>query len=247
MKRFLRKLHRWLGLLMALQIIAWMASGLYFSLFPIEEIRGEHLTRPAESLSIEDLQSLGAPAAVKDTLDGHIGPGWSLDALTPFRRDGEVFWRVSGTHEGNRFSRLISADGLRVAPPLDAAEAERRAIGWLRQPAKAESVSRITQPPENLEFRGRPLPAWRIDFRSPDGLSLYLDPWTGELLARRTDRWRLFDFLWMLHIMDFENRDDFNHVLLQLAAALGLIVALSGLVFWAVTSRWFRRRPAVSQ
>ena len=27
MKPFLRKLHRWLGLLMALQILAWMVSG----------------------------------------------------------------------------------------------------------------------------------------------------------------------------------------------------------------------------
>ena len=63
----------------------------------------------------------------------------------------------------------------------------------------------------------------------------------GELLARRTDRWRIFDFLWMLHIMDFDTRDDFNHPLLQLAAVLGLIIALSGVVFWAMTTRLFRR------
>ena len=43
MKLFFRKVHRWLGLLMAVQIIAWMASGLYFAVFPIETIRGEHL------------------------------------------------------------------------------------------------------------------------------------------------------------------------------------------------------------
>ena len=41
MRKFLRKAHRWLGLLMALQIIAWMASGLYFSIFPIEVIRDD--------------------------------------------------------------------------------------------------------------------------------------------------------------------------------------------------------------
>ena len=43
MKKWFRKIHRWLGVLMALQILAWMASGLYFALFPIETIRGEHL------------------------------------------------------------------------------------------------------------------------------------------------------------------------------------------------------------
>ena len=52
-------------------------------------------------------------------------------------------------------------------------------------------------------------------------------------------------FLWMLHIMDFDTRDDFNHPLLQIAAALGLIIALSGVVFWAMTTRLFRRRRIV--
>ena len=70
---------------------------------------------------------------------------------------------------------------------------------------------------------------------------MYLDPWTGDLLARRTDRWRIFDFLWMLHIMDFDTRDDFNHPLLQIAALLGLIVALGGFVLWALTTPVFRR------
>jgi hypothetical protein len=58
MKIFFRKLHRWLGLLTAVQIIAWMGSGLYFSLIPISEIRGEHLTVPPESLDSAQLDSL---------------------------------------------------------------------------------------------------------------------------------------------------------------------------------------------
>jgi hypothetical protein len=46
----------------------------------------------------------------------------------------------------------------------------------------------------------------------------------------------------MLHIMDFDTRDDFSHPLLQLAAAAGLIIALSGVVLWAVTTTSFSRR-----
>jgi hypothetical protein len=55
----------------------------------------------------------------------------------------------------------------------------------------------------------------------------------------------VFDFLWMLHIMDFQTRDDFHHPLLQIAAALGLIVALGGVVLWALTTPVFRSRPRV--
>ena len=68
--------HRWLGLAMALQIVAWMASGLYFSIFPISEIRGEHLTRSPEEVSPEMLASMGSAARIVDALDGHFAPGW---------------------------------------------------------------------------------------------------------------------------------------------------------------------------
>ena len=54
----------------------------------------------------------------------------------------------------------------------------------------------------------------------------------------------MFDFFWMLHIMDFDEREDFNHPLLQIAAALGLIIALSGVVLWVLTTRLFRRRES---
>jgi len=45
--------------------------------------------------------------------------------------------------------------------------------------------------------------------------------------------------------MDFENRDDFNHPLLQVAALLGLLVALSGMIFWAITTTLFRKKRRV--
>ncbi len=242
MKVFFRKLHRWLGLLVAIQIIAWMASGLYFSLFPIEEIRGEHLTRPAEPPAAEQLGALGSPKALKDTLDRELSPGWVLASVNVVPCGDAVCWRVGGSLDGRSFARLVSGDGNRMLAPLDAAAARARAADWLREPGEVEAVHWLEEYPANGEIRGRALPVWRVDFRKPETLSLYLDPWTGELLARRTDRWRLFDFFWMLHIMDFENREDFNHLLLQVAAALGLVVALSGVVFWALTTRLFRRR-----
>ena len=81
MRKFFRKLHRWLGLLMAAQIIAWMASGLYFSLFPIEQIRGEHLTREWPAPTAESLLRMGSPVAVKQSIDQHLGSDWELETL----------------------------------------------------------------------------------------------------------------------------------------------------------------------
>ena len=62
------------------------------------------------------------------------------------------------------------------------------------------------------------------------------------MLARRTTRWRVFDFLWMLHIMDYDEREDFNHPLLVSASLIALLAALSGvgLYFFRFRKRDFK-------
>ena len=246
MKSLLRKVHRWLGLLMALQIVAWMASGLWFAIYPIETIRGEHLTRPPEELQAGSQanfpRELAAPAALHKALDEHFAGDWALSSVQLHQRNGKIAWRVSGTSRGQAFVRLLDGDGSRVRPGLTAAAAERQALEWLVRPGEVRSVEWIEQIEADAEIRGRAPPFLKVSFNEPESLNLYLDPWTGEILARRTARWRVFDFLWMLHIMDFETRDDFNHPLLQVAAALGLIIALSGVALWAVTTSLFARR-----
>ena len=149
---------------------------------------------------------------------------------------GRNTWKVTGTHDGAPFSRL--ADGTGVLAQLDSDGAARVAEVSLVKSAQVESVEWVTQAPPGSEMRGRALPLWRVSFDKPGNLRLYLDPWTGDIVARRTDTWRIFDFLWMLHIMDFETRDDFNHPLLQVAALLGLLIALSGAPTVSVRKAW---------
>jgi uncharacterized iron-regulated membrane protein len=242
MKKFFRKLHRWLGLLMALQIIAWMASGLYFSLIPISEIRGEHLTRAAGYLDSGAFQAVARPERIEALLDEQFGDSWNLKSFTLVNIAGRTSWRIEIESGGETFRRLLAADGSRLLLPLSENQARATAKDWLLAAVEPVAVDWIEQAAADSEIRGRDLPLWKVDFAQPEAVSLYLHPWTGELLARRTDSWRIFDFFWMLHIMDFDSRDNFNHPLLQLAAALGLVIALSGVVFWALTSRLFRRR-----
>ena len=242
MKIFFRKLHRWLGLLMAVQIIAWMASGLYFSIFPIDEIRGAHLTRVPEPLDAGQLTGMGSPSQVMKLLNRQFPGEWSLSSLKLTMVDGQAFWRIEGSNDKQEFTRLVEADGRSIVPRLDADEAEKRARGWMLDAGQVTSVELITEFAAGAEYRGSVLPVWKVSFDQAEAVNLYIDPWTGELLARRTNRWRIFDFLWMLHIMDFDTRDDFNHPLLQISSLLGLIIALSGVIFWAMTTKLFRRR-----
>ena len=62
-------------------------------------------------------------------------------------------------------------------------------------------------------------------------------------MARRNDWWRLFDVVWMLHIMDYDTRDDFNHPLLIVSAATALLFALSGVVLLTLSLLPRKQRP----
>lgn len=241
MQIFFRKIHRWLGLLMAVPIIAWMASGLYFSLYPIDQIRGEHLTREPPPVSVELLASLATPPAVVRALDRHFATTWSVESVVVIAREEAVFWRIRGQVGDADFTRLVDAEG-RVIPRLSETEAAAVAIGWLAVEGRVGSVHWVTSTGPGSEFRGGRLPVWRVVFDEPESLHLYVDPWSAEILARRTTRWRIFDVLWMLHIMDFSERDDFSHPLLQITATLGLAVAFGGVILWLLTTSLRRKR-----
>lgn len=242
MKQTIRKIHRWLGLLMALQIIAWMASGLYFALFPIETIRGEHLTRPVEQLDPEGLLNLVPAWVAWNNAAIHLGEEIESGTLSVMTQGGVAYYRISGQAAGQPFVRLVEGSSGAVAPRIGPQGVEELALAALAVPGAVASVDWITELPPDSEVRGRGLPLWRVSFSTPESLSLWVEPWTGEIVARRTTRWRLFDFLWMLHIMDFDERENFNTPLLMTASFLGLLIALSGVVYWTMTTTLFRRR-----
>ncbi len=41
-----------------------------------------------------------------------------------------------------------------------------------------------------------------------DGTRFYVSTATGEIVARRTRFWRIYDWMWGLHIMDLKTRED---------------------------------------
>jgi uncharacterized iron-regulated membrane protein len=79
-------------------------------------------------------------------------------------------------------------------------------------------------------------------------MRVYIDAVTGEVVARRNDLWRFYDFFWMLHIMDYGAREDFNNNLLRSSAALGWFFALSGiwLLFYSFRRSDFRIKRKTS-
>ena len=46
--KFWRNWHRWLGLIVGLQVLLWVSGGVVMSLIPIDLVRGQHLVERTE-------------------------------------------------------------------------------------------------------------------------------------------------------------------------------------------------------
>ncbi|HET9429215.1 MAG TPA: PepSY domain-containing protein [Allosphingosinicella sp.] len=227
------KVHKWLALVMAVPIMFWFVSGLFFAVFPIEKVRSEHLIAEAPPVAIsldqagEGLRRIAAQGAA---------PGDRIELRAMLGRPVVL---VSAGEERPRLYHLATGRQLSpISPSLAAVIAERDHAGDQR----ARRVELVTE--GSTEYRGA-LPAWRVDFDDGADRALYVAVDTGAVAARRSNLWRTFDFLWSLHILDLKNHEDFNTPLLIIATALGLVVIVTGFVMFPSRlgyNSWRRRR-----
>jgi uncharacterized iron-regulated membrane protein len=217
--------HKWLGLIVGVQMILWVASGLFMTAVPIEIVRGEHNVRKADPSEI----SLEALPALRDLLREPITRA-ELTVLI-----GRPVWRID---RAGKAHSLVDAQTGAMLSPLSAATALAIAQQDFEGQGAAQGVKLIsTDPP--IEYRAS-LPVWHVRFADTENTRVYVSPLTGKVVARRTDTWRVYDFLWSLHIMDYRGRDDFNHPLVVIASVLALILSVTGL--WIVVVRFWPRR-----
>ncbi|MBB5518076.1 PepSY domain-containing protein [Amphiplicatus metriothermophilus] len=220
MKQLVARIHLWAGLVLGLQVVLWTASGVVMSWFHIDDVKGLPNVRAAAPAPIEAAGLIPLDAAIAAAA-GAAGGAVEEIALKTFL-GAPVFLA-----RGPAGAVMIDAASGQVLSPLDEARALAAARADFAGAAPDAQAEWLEAAP--VDYRGA-LPVWRVAMGDEAGTRLYVDPATGAILARRNDLWRFYDFFWMLHIMDYEGRTDFNNPLLKTAAAAGLVFALSGLV-----------------
>lgn len=212
------KWHIWLGWLVGVPMVLWLATGLLMVARPIEDVRGDHLRRemPQQMLVIE-----GSALAARDA---------KLGEMRVTMQDGRAV-AILTTLDG-AVSRVDFASGAPL-PPLDAAAAQALVAKRIVDGDKVQRVTLFAADQTPPDFR-RPIAVWQVALT--DGTNIYVGRDTGEIEAVRTRWWRAFDFAWGLHIMDLSGREDTSHPILIIFAALSLTGAVIGCVLM------FRRR-----
>ena len=221
-----RRTHKWLALFVGVQALIWTLSGLYMTVVHIDVIHGDHFIRRADPRPI-DPASLIDPLVAARAVPGADGVRlhWLLDRPT------YIVTRKGGA------SLVDATTGNRLPPPGEA-DVRRLADHWFTGEERLVRVALIDKIPG--EIRGRKPPLWRADFDGWNKPTLYFAPQTGELVSRRHEMWRVFDFVWMLHIMDYETRDNVNNPLLRVFTWAAVVMALSGA--WLLVYSFPRRR-----
>jgi hypothetical protein len=106
---------------------------------------------------------------------------------------------------------------------------------------KRKNIELITAVDKHHEYREKPLPAYMIEFEHPETIKAYVSKNDGRFITIRHESWRWFDFLWMIHTMDYESRDNFNTFVLRAFSLFGLITVISGFVLWFISSPTVRK------
>ncbi len=235
MTPWMRTLHKWVGLLIGLQFVVWLGSGLMMGLLDPDRIEGTAQRAPRTEMpawpsgTVSPSEALRAARDPAATLDS----GWLLDRPV-YRLQSPEGTEVIDARSGRRID-IDNTLALRVAKAAYRGDGVPAAPQYLKK---------------TLETRANPDPVWRVDFGDAQDTTIYVSAHSGQVMEHRTATWRLFDIFWMLHIMDYSGRVNFNNPLVVGMGIGGLWLALTG--FWLLVAsfhlhefiprRWRRRR-----
>jgi len=224
-------IHKWLALIIGIQIFIWIATGLFFTVVPIEQIRSEHRIREVAPLQLTAADVARLPA----TLAGAQAP---IRLTVENRPEGA---RIVADYADGSAALYDARTGQRLSPLNEESALAIARARIVTNDAPVAAATLVTN--ASPEYRGA-LPAWRIAFDDPAKLAVYVGANTGQVTARRSELWRVYDTLWALHIMDYREHENFNHAPIIIVSVLALLSTIAGIALIPYRFRWRRRKPA---
>ncbi|MDB4584062.1 PepSY domain-containing protein [Draconibacterium sp.] len=235
-----RKLHRYFGLIIGVQFLFWTLGGIFFAWSDIDQIHGDFNRKPEKMFS--DMIGWQSPDYVYAEIS-KINPVDSILSFKTINILGKPFYQVR--YFSNKQARTALADVRtgKIRPLLDKEESVAVAVNAFTPNSQINQVKLITEKTitKQHEYRGQPLPAYAVTFMHKSGTTVYVSAEYGQIIKFRNANWRIFDFLWMMHTMDYSGRDNFGNILLRVFSLLGLITLMTGFVLFYKTRFHIRK------
>jgi len=173
MMPILKKVHKWVGLLIGIQLLLWLLSGLMLSLLNADKVSGVEWAQETSHSS--------SPVQDQNLLEPHELSGEQLAnalSISLENRRGQAIYRI-GKADG---TLLINASN-GVTLTINEHEAKMLAQQDFNGDGEVRSIERGRAP--DLETRRSTGKYWRINFSDSANTSIYISASTGEILERR--------------------------------------------------------------
>ena len=155
-----------------------------------------------------------------------------------------LLWTISGIYfsfnkiedvRGEQYYK--TAEGEKVATPINIKKVSKEfAFNVIEEETLLTPLDMeiIEEAKAGSEYRGRDLPLYKVIAENEKGeeINIYQNPYTGEILAIRSQQWRIWDLMWGLHIMDWNERDNIGNIFLKIFSFIALFTAVTGVILF---------------
>ena len=223
--KFNISLHKWLSLVVGIQLLIWIGTGLYFNLMDHKKASGN-----TQRVHVE--HEVGV-------LDSRFFPLSDLQTQAPIEVD--LLWILNRPYYQLVYEKGEHSYQVRRSQLFDAISGapftlnKNQALTIARRSYSGMGVlseARFLQPPFSDDVKQQN-PLWQIKANDKYNTVIYLDGVNGRVARHVTDDVRLKDLMMKLHFMDYFNTGGFNHWLIIVFALGTLILSVTG-VTWLI-------------
>ncbi|NRA82943.1 MAG: 2Fe-2S iron-sulfur cluster binding domain-containing protein [Gammaproteobacteria bacterium] len=225
--KYIKLIHKWVALLVGIQLILWLASGLYFNLMDHTKASGNTYRGHVMKMTEVDLARLLEPQQV-------LAKAAESQSLSLIHLLGQPYYLL--THQSGLYSSFKASQSLINAYTgetvlIGQAMATQLAAQSYTGPGQVVAATRLEPPIEDYPKYHNPL--WQINYNDAVNTSVYLSAANGQLIGHSDDDKRLAGLFFTLHFMDYFSPGSFNNWLM-IAFAIGFLwLAISGII-WTI-------------
>ena len=217
--------HKWLSLIVGIQILIWLGTGLYFNLMDHSKASGNTLRVHTSHQGSAANFDLIAVSELESDSSQEVKLVWVLH---------QPFYHViyeKGQHSYQQ-RRSMLFDALTGKPFL----LQEKHVLELAQNSYSGSggftTTSLDKPPFS-DYISQQNPMWKVSVEDESNTTIYLDSVTGKVLLHANDDLRLKNLMMKLHFMDYANTGGFNHWLIVSFAFATFVLSITG-VTWLV-------------
>jgi len=221
-----RLIHKWLSLLVVLQLVTWLGSGLFFNLMDGDKARGNQNREKVTGDFVIDHQRLITP-----DFESLAKASQSIKLVTLSKQPYFLLNHQQALyrHLANNYSLINAYTGKHIL--IDRSMAKAIALASYKGVAEITTVIKLSPPISDLPKEKNEV--WQVNIIDEGSTSIYIDAGSGKVISHVNEGKRFADFFFMLHFMDYGSVGNFNNWQIIFFSLLMFVLSLTGFI-WVI-------------